>query len=1208
MRYQLQRALPRHLLRAMASVLCALVVIPLAGSRASVSADDQTGWQPIDATADTLAWAHYQNTYSGYTRVERSLELALIHQIYQDNPAIPNKDVDKEVLRLRDTLEATSKSPQAEFLDTAQTWMTMLDVAATAASANPEGEAGAAIVNAATKLLNFTSEFNKAEITNENAYLTTVDRSAHTEQVAQYEEVTFQAVRSSPNQFEIAAANSLYLPELNLAVNASENSIIKVDQAIRSTLTIMGAIDIQTGQLSQEIHNGVASIRLDLSKLNAAWNEKWSETQSELKGINSSLADINSKLDAQGKSFAAYVADQKARQAYADQKAKDAQQYQQALMGIQASISIISKLVGLIDPKAGHAIQAVGMAALSIGTSLVTWIKQVGSLATLATPLGLLNSATLVNNVIGAVQSIFGAFSGTSAPTELDLVSAKLDQLKEQVANLQQEMDTRFDRLNEILKQVFDGMNTQFQMLNRELVAVSANVQLALSKLSNLQISLSGLDNAIRQFATAEAVSRVQDMIGSVINYSDNHPGSELPQDLYNGASDLFSTFGLVDALSDPRLVGESGRSTDPRDVAKELSLPLEGNLQYISSLIQLRTGEPGLGSQPMNPRAWAWAAQALALLYQQWPDYARQDDDGHGSTKHLDDFIAAGQRLQAATTVMTRDRLLMKDLLDQYAADTSALIGVDSGLATASSSMGTLQGLESAELHNLVPNLMTKGATAESLLWGPISQPLEPPDVPFAPNIPIGCGPGSGWATSAPYSLRWPGATAMAVKFGLADVNACLTNKWVNSVTDSEGDVTANLQFTVSVTEALKSNSQSPAAWHEVMRSTYVDRQSELECMPPDRETGRPRLCISAQLLGQKRFAGAAAYLATEEVVIPSGSTEINSVVSNDQSRLRQQFYEQVGAALTGVGGSEVEGLREQIAVVAGDKALLSAALQIALPRALESDDYLASLIAGPDLIPDPAEPSGISLDGSIIGGDSTSISNWLDGSRTSAAPDVALATLDSNNSSHVEALRQTIDYYQTKVIQGVYEESLPVVGETLTRLDAAKRVVFGQMRLKTPQATSEDGIQAVERHEHYHQLPYMDTAGRCSVGYGHVIHDGRCNGTEPAEFIHGITQTRADQLALEDIRTTEKTISTTVTVCLNQHEFDALVDLVFNIRSDRFTSSRVLQLLNSGDPNATVDAIRGWRYVDGNDVSDLTARREDEIREFQLGGVLSC
>ena len=72
-------------------------------------------------------------------------------------------------------------------------------------------------------------------------------------------------------------------------------------------------------------------------------------------------------------------------------------------------------------------------------------------------------------------------------------------------------------------------------------------------------------------------------------------------------------------------------------------------------------------------------------------------------------------------------------------------------------------------------------------------------------------------------------------------------------------------------------------------------------------------------------------------------------------------------------------------------------------------------------------------------------------------------------------------------------------------------------------------------------------------------------------------------------------------VAITLNQEEFDALVDLVFNIGATNFASSTLLRDLNAGDIAGAADQFERWDQCDGTVLAGLLRRRIAEKQEFQ-------
>ena len=131
-----------------------------------------------------------------------------------------------------------------------------------------------------------------------------------------------------------------------------------------------------------------------------------------------------------------------------------------------------------------------------------------------------------------------------------------------------------------------------------------------------------------------------------------------------------------------------------------------------------------------------------------------------------------------------------------------------------------------------------------------------------------------------------------------------------------------------------------------------------------------------------------------------------------------------------------------------------------------------------------------------------------------------------------------------------------------------------------------------------------YNDSAGHCTIGYGHLVHHDPCGGKKylnEHQFIHGITVKRATVLLKQDIARFEKEVNASVNVPLTQHQFDALVIFAFNVGVNAFKKSTLLKHINGNNFGAIPAEFRRWNKSKGKMMLGLTNRREREIRLFE-------
>lgn len=138
-----------------------------------------------------------------------------------------------------------------------------------------------------------------------------------------------------------------------------------------------------------------------------------------------------------------------------------------------------------------------------------------------------------------------------------------------------------------------------------------------------------------------------------------------------------------------------------------------------------------------------------------------------------------------------------------------------------------------------------------------------------------------------------------------------------------------------------------------------------------------------------------------------------------------------------------------------------------------------------------------------------------------------------------------------------------------------------------------NEAGLDLVKRSEGLRLEKYQDVAGKWTIGYGHLIKHGEI-------FDGPITEDRATELLQQDLRLAESAVDDLVTVPLNDNQYSALVDFVYNVGKGNFEASTLLKRLNSGKHAAAADEFLKWVYAGGRRIEGLARRRSAERALF--------
>jgi len=156
-----------------------------------------------------------------------------------------------------------------------------------------------------------------------------------------------------------------------------------------------------------------------------------------------------------------------------------------------------------------------------------------------------------------------------------------------------------------------------------------------------------------------------------------------------------------------------------------------------------------------------------------------------------------------------------------------------------------------------------------------------------------------------------------------------------------------------------------------------------------------------------------------------------------------------------------------------------------------------------------------------------------------------------------------------------------------------------------------SNNGLQHLITLEGGAQLSLYDDLGKgrghCTIGVGHLVHKGVCNGLVKSEkpYLKGISLVTARSLLRKDLAISENAINNNIQVTLTQNQFDALVSFVFNVGPTAFYRSQLRKYIIQKDFKRAALEFGKWNKMTINGkkvvIAGLTNRRLAERALFE-------
>jgi lysozyme len=160
----------------------------------------------------------------------------------------------------------------------------------------------------------------------------------------------------------------------------------------------------------------------------------------------------------------------------------------------------------------------------------------------------------------------------------------------------------------------------------------------------------------------------------------------------------------------------------------------------------------------------------------------------------------------------------------------------------------------------------------------------------------------------------------------------------------------------------------------------------------------------------------------------------------------------------------------------------------------------------------------------------------------------------------------------------------------------------------MTAPKTVSTNGVALLKAHEGLRLRAYDDlrpnvklregddVEGTVTIGYGH---------TRTARPGQEITESEAELLLRRDLAHFERGVHKLAhecRVCLQQHEFDALVSFAYNVGLKALEDSTLWARVCEGKIKEAADEFLRWRFSKGRELPGLVKRRIDE-RSLFLG-----
>ncbi len=766
--------------------------------------------------------------------------------------------------------------------------------------------------------------------------------------------------------------------------------------------------------IPQALRDGIredGTIKISLNELKELTEIEFKNIHTTIDGMQKTLVEIDQQQDV----IITYLKDQEAKAKWQEEMKKKAESNQLKLDAAKASISILSTLVGQIDPELGKQIGTVGSSTLQVGLALNGWLKAVSGLKGLDKVTSL-STVVMTGNVLGAVMNVMALF-GEAKPTPEQMILEEIGKLRQQVDQLRQEMHSRFDRIDQELNAIYTTMNDRFNQIDVQLGKINGNIREIQQTLVSLDLKLSRIER--NNFEMLNAIGRrpLLNAINGGLGYEER-TGLQMPYEPdFIGYENEFHTWGTVHAF-DPGNAGPTQRDYSDVKVAEELSTyPLDLNVNYLNGWLMAH-GLPTLTDKYLaSSRDWLFASRAYTQLGMEWPKHIKAVDPGRH--KALDqvayEISAAMQNISTRQTATgpQGNTLLFSTVITQYQNKLDAL---DSAI----------QSVERSYINEIQFGRLQR---AESFnLYGGISQPLTYVSPELSNTT---CGNLAGYGT---YPLA-SNLKALIPNFDLYNLAeylklggfaVCLSDEWLNPIeycdTDPERPNDPPECYYV--------------AQHKAILTVYFDAVSIMsqsldegdQIMPNSRPNEWTKDNWTTLYNYKAQFEALSMVdSSTPELEVQRAQLR-TSIANKLETALGNYQHELYGRILTGLTTGSLKGMATE---VAGSKALLDAFTTLGLPRAVSGDEFMHAMLYGDQQVVG---------DSKIMQSYAMSVTQPITGSSLLVNPRLVIKQIADDR---ITVFSEMIDEYLAAITAKEHVEVADYIANARFALDLTMRVV---------------------------------------------------------------------------------------------------------------------------------------------------------------------